>query len=391
MYNWSKTIDFFSALENFSVQQDTIKNTSTNSPTINNEFATSNDSAGQTDSSLIIKSTQINFSAIDSILLKSEEREKQVQEQLQREAAIQSWYRRKIDTTEVLYKQFGIAGFPIREKLDQDQFQQNFLYNINSVKPTEKVEKQSVFIEEQSINNSKNVSYNTTEKEINELIPKYIVGKIQFDWITLILIASFLLLGWIRLFNKKYLGSVIKSSLSYQESNTFYREKNSFMEKASFMLNVLFISNISVFVIQLKHFFGIEMSPIEDYMLYLIVFGSLISLYILRALSASFVGYVFLKQKIFSEYFHNVNIYTKNTGIFLFPIVISLQFLSYDYLAFIVYVGIAFITLMYLLHVVRSFQIINRKNISIFYMILYLCAFEFAPFLIIYKILVLFT
>lgn len=388
MYNWSKTIDFYSAVENFSVKQDTIENVTNSKPVLELESTLKNEDTVQKDTTLIKVAPKIDFTAIDSILLKSEERERQIQEQLAREAAIQRWYRRKVDTTEVMYKQFGIAGFPIKEKLDIDLFQQNFLYNLLSVKPEEKTVKQSVFVESQEVSSVAAKNYIQTQKNNIELKPKYITGKIQFDWITILLIASFLLLGWIRLFNKKYLGSLVKSVLSYQESFTLYRERNSFMEKASFMFNLLFLSNISVFVIQLKHFYKIEIPGIEDYMLYFIALGLLISLYIFRAFSSWFIGFVFLKQKVFSEYFHNVNIFTKNTGLFLLPLVIILQFLSYEYIAFIVYMGISIISVLYLFQVVRSFQIINRKNVSIFYMILYLCAFEFAPFLIIYKILV---
>ena len=166
-----------------------------------------------------------------------------------------------------------------------------------------------------------------------------------------------------------------------------FREKNTLMEKASLLVNLLFLSNISIFVIQLAQFFNIEFGKIKYYYVYLMVFSGLFILYIFRGLTSWFVGFVFLKEKIFKEYFHNVNIYTKNTGLFLFPIVITLQFLSYEYLAFIIYIGLAGVGVLYILLIQRSFQLINRKNVSVFYMILYLCAFEFAPLLIIYKLL----
>ena len=389
MHIKSNTIDFFSAANFFSATQDTVITQPVSNLTVSPDTI-SIESEPQSEDTISLHSVQqIDFAAIDSILRRSEEREMQIQEQMQRELALQRWYRRKTDTTEILYKQFGIAGFPIKEKLDNDPFQQNFLYNIISVKPVEKQVKQTVFIESQEQSNVKSKNYYTTEKKDIEIKPKYISGKVQFDWITILLISSFLLLGWIQLFNKKYLASLIKSVISYKKSNTLYREKNTLTEKASFMVNLLFISNISVFVIQLKHFFSINLGSFEDFSLYIIMFGALTGLYIFRAISTSFIGFVFLKQKVFSEFFHNINIFTKNTGLFLLPVVITLQFLSYEYLAVIIYAGIILIAVLYLLQIVRSFQIIIRKNVSIFYMILYLCAFEFAPFLIIYKVLLL--
>jgi len=366
-------IDFFSARDIY--QQDT---TLLKTPV-------SADQQSLTQSDTILKNTvrQIDFSAIDSILRQSEEREKQIQQEAERQAAIQRWRQRKTDTTEILYKQFGIAGFPIKENLERDAFEHNFLYNIPNVKPEERKAEQLVFIEDQNSSSQ----YKAELKSQKELKPRYIAGKFQFDWITILLLASFLLLGWIRLFSKKYLLSLVKSIVSYQESNTLYREKNSLRERASFMVNLLFISNISLFFVQLKHFWNIDLGEIDDLLIYGIVFVSLIGLYIFRAFTSWFIGYVFLKQRVFAEYFHNLNIFTKNTGLFLFPIIITLQFLSFEFLPVIVYAGLVMSGILYLFQLVRSFQIIIRKNVSIYYMILYLCAFEFAPFLILYKVL----
>lgn len=381
MYNRNTTINYLSAIRNFGFQQDTIK-TQSDSLVIQKSDSTEKDTV-QKEFNNVNAIQQIDFSAIDSIFRRNEERERQIKEQQEQQVSVKKWYRHEVDTTEILYKEFGIAGFPIKEKIKEDPFVQNFLYNISVVKPLEKPVKDAVFLED---THQKQVE--STQSDIRkEITPKYIPERLQFDWITILLIGSFLLLGWIRLFSKKYLGSLVKSVISYKESNTLYREKNSLMERASFMVNLLFLSNVAVFVIQIKHLWNIEIEEISDWIFYFVVVASLIALYIFRGVSSAFIGYVFLKQRVFSEFFHNVNIFTKITGLFLFPVVVAIQFLPYDYLNIMVYSGFSIIAVLYLLMLVRSFQIIIRKNVSIFYMILYLCAFEFAPFLIIYKIL----
>jgi hypothetical protein len=383
------TIDFYTAANKYSAQQDTVINNASINTTLKSDSFVPKKSVNQ-DTLRYRPIQQIDFSSLDSIMQKSEERElqiqAQIQEQLRRDAAIQRWYRKQKDTTEILYKEFGIADFPIKPKLDKDLTQQNFLYNFLSVKPVEKQDVNVVFIENNSSIKDEYKTNTVVQQDKFEIIPKDIPGRVQFDWITILLMVSILLLVWIRLINKKYLISIVKSTISFQESIALYREKNSLMEKASFMVNLLFLSNISIFIIQLYLFYDADIGGIENYMFYFIVIGSFVALYIFRALTSSLTGFLFLKQNIFSEFFHNVNIYTKNTGLFLLPVVITLQFLSYDYLPFIVYTGIFTVIILYLLHIVRSFQIFIRKNVSISYMILYLCAFEFSPFLIIYKI-----
>ncbi len=375
----NNTIYFYNAREKYSESQDTIITNSNSIQTKDTSYTP--EEANQNDTLNIGPVRQFDLSRIDSILKRSEERDLEIALQKQQELAVQRpIYRRKIDTTELMYKQFGIAGFPLKEKLNNDPFQQNFLYSINRIKPSEKKAKQDVFIESEE-------TIATTDVREAEIKPKYITGRIQFDWITIILIGSFLLLGWVRLFNKKYLSSLVKSVLSFQESNTLYREKNSLMVRASFIINFLFISNIAVFTTQIRHYFNLDLNGMEDYKLYFLAMSSILALYIFRAISSFSIGAVFLKQKLFSEYFHNANIFTKNTGMFLFPVVVALQFLAYEYVGFIIFTGIAISGLLYIFHIFRAFQINIKKNVSIFYMILYLCAFEFSPFLIAYKVL----
>ncbi len=377
------TIDFFSAVK-ISTIQDTTRTRKDSLLNLDKDSFLIN----KNEEGLINVGTvrQFNLEAIDSILRRTEERDAQISKDTIRDTVVyRPRYRRKIDTAELLYKQFGIAEFPIKENLDQDPFNQNVLYNFQSVKPAEKKVKQNVFIETETSNISESISY-TGQRE-NKIKPQFISNRIQFDWITILLIVSLLLIGWVRLFNKKYLVSLIKSTVLYKESNTLYREKNSVMVKASFLINVLFISNISVFGLQLKHFYNFSFEGLDDYLLYFILFASFIGLNVFRFITSSSIGYLFLKQKIFLEYIHNVNIFTKNTGLFLFPVIVVMQFLPYDNLDFIIYTGIAIVIILYLFQLIRCFQIIIRKNLSIFFMILYLCAFEFAPFLVIYKML----
>ena len=368
----NKSINFFSAVEKFSTTQDTV---------INQKNNIIIQDSSKKDFTRLSPVKEFDLQAIDSILRRSEEREKQIELEKQQALIQRPVYIRKIDTTELLFKQFGIAGFPIKEKLDNDPFQHNFLYNFSCIKPKEKPEHE-VF---SSISNEPQYQISRGSKEI--IKPKFIAERIQFDWITILLIASFLILGWVRLFNRKYLGSIIKAVVSYSESNTLYRDKNALMARASFLINTLFISNIAIFAIHFKQYLKTESLGFDEYVLYFILFAGFVGLYILRAISSYFIGLLFLKQKVFSEYFHNVNIYTKNTGLILLPLIIALQFIAYKYLGIIIYIGISIIGLLYVLQLLRAFQIIIRNNVSIFYMILYLCAFEITPFLIVYKLL----
>jgi len=324
-------------------------------------------------------STPLNKSSIDSIFKKHEERELQYQQEIRLQQA-KRWTT-PIDTSKLLYENLGFYNKQLFKNFSEDQFQQNFLFNIPTIKVEEKNKYSQVFIYTQK--ESKN------QKFIDNYFPikSSTESKIIFDWISLVVFLSIVLLGWIRLFFNKYFLMIIKSTISYQESTALFREKNTVVERVFFLLGILFILSASIFALQLSHFFSFGFNENQYNVFFIAFIGSLMGLYLFRLISSAIIGSLFLKQKVFSEYMHNVNIYTMNTGIILLPVIIILQYLSFEYLKFIVYFGIASIVFLYFLQVLRSFQIINRKNVSIFYMILYLCAFEFAPFLIVYKLL----
>jgi len=320
-----------------------------------------------------------NEEAVDSIFKIHDEREKQYQKEI---TLIKSKnVQQKIDTSNLLYENLGFYNNRLSEKLLEDRFQQNVLFNLPVIKLEEKAKNSEVFM----YTEKREKIATTIEKQI--YIKSQADYKVVFDWISVIIFVSVVLLGWIRLFFNKYFLMVVKSTASYHESNALFREKNTVVERVFFLLSLLFLFTTSIFALQLAHFYGLDFGKNKHRLFFLIFFGSLVGLYLFRLVSSSFIGNLFLKQTVFTEYLHNVNIYTMNTGIFLLPVIILLQYLSFEYLKIIIYFGVVGILFLYLVQLMRSFQIINRKNVSIFYMILYLCAFEFAPFLIVYKLL----
>jgi len=380
-----QTINFFSAEDEFFFISDTIINKKSGSGDTLIHEVSEIDTIKQKDTTSNSK-TDLNQQKIDSILRISEERILQIEQQRQEAIEFQQKkiYKPKTDTAKILYREFGVANFPVRERLENDPFYQNIFLNFKSTKPKQDKEKKFVFIEESPIKITETKTYTETNDK-KDVKPSPTAIKVQFDWITILLMVSFVLFGWLRLFHKKYLLSLLKSTISYKEAYSLYRDKNSLMQRASFVGNLLFVSNVSLFVVQISEFFQLQWVDMAEYELYLIVFVCLTGLYTFRAITSGFIGFVFLKQQVFSEYFHHVHLYTKNIGLFLFPVLIALQFLTYVYLDFIVYIGFGIVLVLYVFQLLRSFQIINCKNVSISYMILYLCAFEFAPFLILYK------
>jgi hypothetical protein len=101
------------------------------------------------------------------------------------------------------------------------------------------------------------------------------------------------------------------------------------------------------------------------------------------------IGLIFSTQKETSEFLFNVNAINKAFGMAILPFIAVLPFLQGAPGLVVIQMGIALFFAMYLLQLYQGAKIILQHPLSIFYMILYLCALEILPLAILYKVLVL--
>jgi|GEM_PF-4473244 len=208
------------------------------------------------------------------------------------------------------------------------------------------------------------------------------------DWIFWFIIGSLATFAWIKIFFGKIISATLSACINSQITNRLYRESNSLSMKISFALSILFSFNLAIFAFQSIDHFKSELLPFKGYFATLTVFISVLCLYLVKFLFLKTVGYLADIAEPISEYLNIVNIYNKSLGMLLFPIIVSAQYLKSDLIPreSIFYAGFSLITIAYLMRIVRGFVISVRSNFSIFYAILYLCALEIAPNVLLYKI-----
>ena len=303
--------------------------------------------------------------------------EPQVQEPVQTQ-------RETTDTLADLYQIFDVTELPISSQLENDPAFHNFLYNIPAVRPADSQKTTMIYQPtEKSL-----VTRKTTEVKQLEELPLKEKAQGEYDWMTYIIIFSFLLIGWSRLFFSKYFVALLKSFHSNNYASSLYYGKNSLTIRASALLNLTFFITGGAFLFQcMNHYdFSIPfLNPIQQLSL---LSGFLLVWYIWNYLTSGFVGFVFLRQQSFREYFHNYNLYRKMAGISLFPVIAVFQYISVEYKPIIIYIGAAIFGILYFIHILRGFIVFIKKNVSIFYLILYLCALEFLPLVVLYEVFI---
>ena len=211
---------------------------------------------------------------------------------------------------------------------------------------------------------------------------------LENDWFVGVIFFALLLLASAKFMFSKYLSKLIESIFNSHTTNNLFLEKNINIIKGSVILNLLFVVNVSLFAINIMNHFSPSVDRMGGFKEFVLIFVAVSLLYIGKTVLIRSLGYVFKGTNESKEYLFNVFLYNKNLGLFLFPVIIALPFVQVHAVVWLINIGLLVAFFFYILRIIRGLKILFRKHVSVFYMILYLCALEIFPLLMIYKLLV---
>ncbi len=205
-------------------------------------------------------------------------------------------------------------------------------------------------------------------------------------WMPVFVILSFLLLTWIKLIYVQFITPVLVSAFSYKESARLYVDRNAPAQNAFLILHAIFAINGGIFFMFIAGHFNFRLPDFPPVSIFLIASATIVLVFFLKSVALGITGFLFDKTGIFSEYIHNISLYNKIFGLLLLPVIIGLMYASEALFVPLIYSGLVLALVFYSLQLVRGLEIILRKEVSLFYLILYLCAFEILPILVLYKL-----
>lgn len=218
-----------------------------------------------------------------------------------------------------------------------------------------------------------------------ELIGKEIKA-VSNDWILGIILVSFVILAWIRLFYNKFLSPTFVAVLNQQASYNLFQDKSAVSARVSLGLNLIFYLNAGLYIYLAAIYLGLNIPGVTGFRAFALMPIILVVIFLIKYVIAALVGVISLTQKTYAEYIHNVFLFNKNLGLVLFPVILGMVYMSDRLLPLFFYTGIAFVVALYLLRLFRGLQIFIKEGVSIFYWILYLCALEFLPVFLFFKL-----
>lgn len=208
------------------------------------------------------------------------------------------------------------------------------------------------------------------------------------NWVFFVLMFLVLVFIWIKVFYNKIFNYLYNSLVSYQLSLKMYNEKNALLKRVSFILDIIYHIIFSFFIYETFSFLNIKPLNLDSFSLYLFCLNILILFSITRYLVLKLFNKLFDTEYVMSEYVHNNFIINKVLGIALYPVIFAFYYLPEKYAVLMLLTGLALIVIGFFMKILRGYQIIIRKEILFYYLILYLCTLEILPLIIGYKVFI---
>jgi len=207
----------------------------------------------------------------------------------------------------------------------------------------------------------------------------------QSDWIVPLVIFALFLYALVRTFPGSFFRHMIRFFLMRGINDNSSRDTGILFQWQATLLNFASFIFISLFVyLTIKHY-GIRIGGTGAFLIWLICFGILSTAIAARHFICNITGNFSGQPEVFREYLVGIYHFYRIAGLIYMALVLLILYtvlLTPD-IYFIA--GFIVAVLLYALRVFRLLLIFITRRVSIFYLILYLCALEILPVVIIVK------
>jgi hypothetical protein len=207
----------------------------------------------------------------------------------------------------------------------------------------------------------------------------------QSDWIVPVIVFALFLFAIVRTIPGSFFRNMIRFMLMRGINENSSRDTGVIFQWQATLLNFASYILISMFgYLSMKHY-GITIEGVGGFLTWLICFGIVATAITSRHFICNITGNISGQREIFREYLVGVYHFYRIAGIIFTALVLLVLYTIF--LSPNVYFIAGFIVagLLYALRVFRLLLIFITRRVSIFYLILYLCALEILPVVIIVK------
>jgi len=212
--------------------------------------------------------------------------------------------------------------------------------------------------------------------------------KIQVHHPAWLFITLFALLGfyaWIRIYYGSMLMLTFQASISIQVAMRMFNDNSVLQKQLDNVLDVFYLLSVSLILYVAETRFGFAPYGATGLNLYLLNLGFLLLLFLARVLAVNTAGFLFNRLRIYREYLYNVFIYNRLIGLLILPLLLFVVYTDGIIQELFQWIALAVLLTILVMRLFRGMFFSFKKDVSIFYMFLYLCALEIVPLALLYR------
>jgi hypothetical protein len=163
------------------------------------------------------------------------------------------------------------------------------------------------------------------------------------------------------------------------------RETSELFHWQSTIFNLISFFNIALFAYCSAFYYDFIPEAASGIIFWLIVVGIIIVSITLRQIVCIIIGRFSGQKEVFDEYIITIYQTYRYLAFAFFILTILLAYTTIFSAKTLFFTGFISLAALYLMRISRLFAIFMKKNISVLYLILYLCALEFLPVIVVLK------
>ncbi|HOP03285.1 MAG TPA: DUF4271 domain-containing protein [Tenuifilaceae bacterium] len=202
----------------------------------------------------------------------------------------------------------------------------------------------------------------------------------------LVIMLALATVSVLRVYSYGYLKGIIQAAFSLYNAGKIHRDGSLMRRRVHFILDAnmfLITSLLFVYIIDYFHF-SIPLNT-PKWILVLVIFSALVSFYLIKRILLFAIANLSQTKAEIKELTFNQSIYTRILGLVLVPLAFILFYSQGLVASIVLYTLLVTVIIALIMRITRTFQLFISKGFSIFYFVLYLCALEITPLLIVVK------
>jgi hypothetical protein len=205
------------------------------------------------------------------------------------------------------------------------------------------------------------------------------------DWFIFAVMVSIFLYSLISVISKRFFNDMKRFFLFRGIGDPASRDMQGLFHWQSTIINLVSFLSIALFAYCAADYYEFMPEMIPGVIFWIICFVIIIVAVTIRHLVCNVTGNISGETNAFNEYILTIYLSYRYMAFILFILGVMVLYTHIFNAQSLFLAGLIMIGVVYLIRIIRVFMIFIRKNISISYLILYLCALEFLPVLILMK------